>query len=169
MFKLSLKYALICGVFLLIIFVLFQYMGTSPLINLNHLLVDLVVFGVFMFFALKEYRVYHNEGYLHLWQGMTMGFVIYAIGSILFSAGLYLYLEIKPEEIANYQAQALNFLSEKSEIYIKEFGEAGYQEQIKVINEVTVWDLIKGAGVKKILAGLFVTPVISIILRKQLK
>lgn len=169
MFKLSLKYAVFCGGFLLLVFFLMMKLGLNPLINLNHLLFDLVVYGLFLFFAQKEFKTYYNEGILHLWQGMTIGFVIYAVASFLFVIGLLVFFQLDSDAIMNYQSDATLFLNEKADLYIKEFGKEGYDQQIEAIKSITAWDLVKSAGFKKIVAGMFVTPVISIILRKQPK
>ena len=71
------------------------------------------------------------------------------------------------DAVINYQSAATNFLNERSKIYIEKFGQEAYELQLEEIQKVTKWDLIQESTIKKIIAGFFITPVISIILRKQ--
>jgi hypothetical protein len=76
---------------------------------------------------------------------------------------------MEPEAIEIYKQEALSFLQERSDVFISEFGEERLIEQKAEIAAITSVDLLKSAMVKKLLAGFFITPVISIILRKQPK
>ena len=166
-FKSTLKFALLAGVFMIVIYHLSFWLGVNPQIDLGHLFVDLVLIGLFVFFAEKDYKTYKNDGILHFWQGMTIGFIVYAIGSAVFLLGQTIYYNFDADAVINYQSAATKFLEERSEIFIDKFGEDMYQLQLEEIQHVTKWDLIQESTVKKIIAGFFITPVISIILRKQ--
>ncbi len=169
MVKISIKYAILCGVFLTMIFHVSNFLGSNPLIDVSHLIFDLILFGLFVFFAEKEFKTYHNDGIMHFWQGMTMGFLVYGIGTLIFALLLLAYFYFDPDSVINYQESATKFLSEKADLYKEQFGEDGYQSQLERIKETTSWNLITSASMKKLLAGFFITPVISIILRKQPK
>tara|TARA_B100001245_G_scaffold180745_1_gene138870 strand:- start:1137 stop:1649 length:513 start_codon:yes stop_codon:yes gene_type:complete len=166
-FKSTLKFALLAGVFMIVIYHLSFWLGVNPQIDLGHLFVDLVLIGLFVFFAEKDYKTYKNDGILHFWQGMTIGFIVYAIGSAVFLLGQTIYYNFDADAVINYQSAATKFLEERSDIFIEKFGQDMYQLQLEEIQHVTKWDLIQESTVKKIIAGFFITPVISIILRKQ--
>jgi len=100
---------------------------------------------------------------------MTMGFIVYTVATILFVGALMIYFQFSEDAVRNYQEAATHFLNERAEMYREQFGEAGLQEQMDEIRDVTMWDLVQSSALKKILAGFFITPVISIILRKQPK
>lgn len=169
MLKISLKYAGICGIFLTAIFHVSYLLGSDPLIDLSHLIFDLILFGLFIFFTEKEFKSYQNGGILHFWQGMTMGFVVYTLGTLIFILLLITYFNIFPDAVINYKESATNFLLERGDLYKEQYGEEGLNEQLELIQATTIWDLVLSAGLKKLLAGFFITPVISIILRKQPK
>lgn len=169
MVKISIKYAILCGVFLTVIFHVSNMLGSNPLIDVSHLIFDLILFGLFIFFTEKEFKTYHSNGIMHFWQGMTMGFLVYSIGTLIFAILLSIYFYFDQDAVINYQESATKFLSEKAELYKEQFGEDGYQTQLDRIRETTSWNLITSASMKKLLAGFFITPVISIILRKQPK
>ncbi len=169
MIKISIKYAVLCGIFLMVSYHISVFFNSNPLIDVSHLIFDLILFGLFIFFGQKEFKTYQSEGVFHFWQGMTMGFLIYSIAAIVFGIGLYGYFLMEPEAIEIYKEEALTFLQERSDMFISEFGEQRLIEQKAEIEAITKVDLLKSAMVKKILAGFFITPVISIILRKQPK
>ncbi len=166
-FRSTFKYALIAGVFMILIYHLSFWLGVNPQIDLGHLFVDLVLIGLFVFFAEKDFKTYRNAGILHFWQGMTIGFLVYAIGAVVFLLGQIIYYHFDAEAVINYQSAATKFLEERSDLFIEKFGEEMYQIQLEEIHRVTQWDLIQESTLKKVIAGFFITPVISIILRKQ--
>lgn len=167
MLKIALKYAVVCSIFQTIIFYLSLIYGSNPFINLGHLLFDLVLFGIFIFFAQKEFKTGAEGNLLYFWQGMTIGFTVYTSAAVLFSMMLLGYLSLSPDALENYQQAALQFLESKADTYIKQFGEATYQLQVEEIMATSPRSLTLSVLFKKILAGFFVTPVISIILRKK--
>lgn len=167
MFKTAIKYAPVAGVFMVIIYHLSFFIGVNPQIDLGHLFFDLVLIGMFIFFAEKDFKRYKNDGILHFWQGMTIGFIVYTIGSAVFLIAQIIYYNFDTDAVINYQSAATNFLNERSKIYIEKFGQEAYELQLEEIQKVTKWDLIQESTIKKIIAGFFITPVISIILRKQ--
>ncbi|XOV91485.1 MAG: DUF4199 domain-containing protein [Bacteroidota bacterium] len=169
MLKVSFRYALFCAGFLVILFFVSGYFGSNPLIDLSQLFFDVMIIGVFIFFALKDYKMNFYDGYLHFWQGMTIGFFLYTIVALMFSLFLALFLWADPALLTAYKESAIAFLNGKRDVYVEQFGEEGFQVQLDGIESVTAMDLWLSSGVKKIIAGFFVTPVISIILRKKPK
>jgi hypothetical protein len=166
MVKISIKYAITCGIFLLILFFLTRYFGVDPFIDLGQLLFDLLIFFIFIYFAQNEFKKYHHGGILHFWQGMTIGFMVYLPGVLFFCGGLWIAMLIDPEILTSYQQAAMKLLEDQSKMYIEQFGEDQYLEQQKAIENTTISSMIFTALIKKILVGLFITPVVSIILRK---
>jgi hypothetical protein len=165
----SARFALICGVFVSILFVLARYLNSNPLVEINHLFIDTVIFGVFIFFAASDFKKYRNGGILHFWQGMSIGFIVYFSASVIFTIFLLIYFQLDDTLLSDYIRDAMNFLEVRSDEYINEFGQEQFEEQKKAINETNAGGLVRTAAIKKIIAGLFVTPVISIILRKKPK
>ncbi len=110
-----------------------------------------------------------DGGLFHFWQGMTIGFLVYTVATAVFSVLLLVYFEIITEALSSYKIAAIEFLNAKKELYLEEFGTDEFQSQIAAIEEISSFDLVLSATLKKLLAGFFITPVISIILRKQPK
>lgn len=166
-FKSTLKYGLIAGVFMVIIYHLSFWLGVNPQIDLGHLFLDLILIGLFVFFAAKDYKVYKNGGILQFWQGMTIGFIVYTVGAVVFLLAQIIYFNFDSDAVINYHEAATKFLEESADMFIEKFGKEAYDVQLEEIGKMTKWDLIKESTLKKIIVGVFITPVISIILRKQ--
>lgn len=169
MVKISLKYSVICGIFLIGMYHLSFLLDSNPLIDVTHLIFDIIIFGLFIFFAEKEFKTYKNGGILHFWQGMSIGFLVYGLATFIFIISLVIYFVADIDAVINYKEAATKFLNERAEIYKDQFGKESYEKQLEDIRSVTKWDLIFSSSIKKIMAGFFITPVISIILRKQNK
>lgn len=169
MLKISIKYAALCSVFLVVIFHLSAYLGIDPLINLVHLIFDLTMFGLFILFADKEFKAQQENNIFHFWHGMTIGFNIYLTATIIFITYLAVYFAVDETAVTAYQEAANAFIQDKKQFYIDEMGEEAFDAQLQKIKETTSTDLLISSGLKKIMAGFFITPVISIILRKQPK
>lgn len=169
MIKTTLKYSVICGVFLYVLFLLSQQFGTNPFIDLNQLFFDFIIFLLFSYFSMNEYKKYKNGGYLHFWQGMTIGFLLYVPAIFLFAVILFVHFAIEPGLLEQYREAAMEYLESNKATYLDQFGEKQYESQVEAIENVNQTSLIRTSSLKKILVGLFVTPMISIFLRKKPK
>lgn len=169
MIRSSIKYSLICGLFLLAIFFVSLRFGSNPLLDIRHFLFDLAVFFLFIFFAGKEFKDFNNQGFLHFWQGISIGFIVFVPAVILFSLLLFVIFQQFPELIDGYREGARNLIESKKDFFLEEFSEDQLKEQIRAVDEVTTGELVLSTFGKKLFAGFFVTPVVSIILRKKPK
>ncbi|MEM7552383.1 MAG: DUF4199 domain-containing protein [Bacteroidota bacterium] len=165
--KASLKYGLAAFFVSLIAFLTFHFLDFKPLLNLNTLVLDIIIIGVFTFLASKEFRDYVNNKSLRFWQGMTIGFFVYMIMALCFSISVFVLMEfILPDILIEYKAQAALFLEEsevKSEglITAEEF-----EKRLQTLENTTSWDLTISAFFKKVVVGMLLTPVSSIFLRR---
>lgn len=167
MIKPSVKYGLLCGIFLILTFWLSMKYGSNPLVDIRHLFLDLLVFILFIFFATKEYKTYYAKGYLHFWQGMSIGFFVYFFAVLFFAISLWIYFELDPDLLDRYKLEARAFLMRHKEALTLRVTESEFQSQLDAVGSVTVKNLVFSTIGKKMLAGFFVTPVVSIILRKN--
>lgn len=169
MFKTGIKYAIFCGLFLSLLLWVSIKIGSNPLSELKHFFFDIIIFFIFIYFAAWEYKRYANDGFLPFWQGMSMAFMVYIPASILFSVSLYLTLYTDVSLIENYRKEAINFLEKKKDTILAALSDEEYENRIKAVEHVTILGLVISSGIKKIVIGFFVAPVVSIILRKRFK
>ena len=151
---------------LLLFWVSYRF-GSNPLSDFRHLFFDLVIFVLFVFFSCKEFKTYSNDGILHFWQGMTLGFLTYLPASVLFLLGIIIFFWVDPNLLEDFKLQAMYFLESNREEFLNEMTEEQYAARKDQIETVTTLQMISGATFKKIMAGFFVTPVVTIILRKK--
>ncbi|MFT7233328.1 MAG: hypothetical protein ACI8TA_002553 [Cyclobacteriaceae bacterium] len=169
------KYAAICCIFLIVVFHFSFHLGINPLINIIYNAFDLVIFAVFIVFAIKDFKTDQKDGVLYFWQGMTMGFNIYFFSTIVFIIYISIFLFYSPDVVNSYKLQLHNVTLSSKDFFIQERGEAYFNGILEGIDKLGIADLVvlgfspPSALFKKILIGLFITPFISIILRKQPK
>ncbi|MBV6646411.1 MAG: DUF4199 domain-containing protein [Cyclobacteriaceae bacterium] len=166
MIKVSAKYALACGIFLILLFQVTRFFGANPLIDLSHLVFDAILIAIFSAIALRELKV-DQGGVLHFWQGMTVSFLIYLPGAIVFSLGLICYFLIDIDFMESYKEQAMIFLESSKATYVEQFGEEKYMARLESVEDIKFSNLWVNATVKKLIVGLFVSPMISVILRRK--
>jgi len=166
MWKVAVKYGLICGTFLLLLFWMSYRLGSNPLVDPRHLFLDIFILSLFVFFSNKEFKSYKNEGILHFWQGMTLGFFTYLPAALVFGIGLFVFIKLSPDFMDDYKTQSLEFL-ESIKSSIGGINNEEFEEMNRKNANTTLWERIGIAIRNKIFTGVLVTPVIAIILRKK--
>lgn len=160
------RYAGVAAFLMIIIFLISYSIGMHPFIEMSHLFFDLFVYGLVIFFALNEFKKVNNEGILHFWQGMTIGFFVNIFSCGIYVVFLFLIMNFNEHILMSYQQQAVDFLEIKSVQYIEGFGEEQYQIQLETIQETTTLDLVLMGGLKKFISAMLITPILSILKRK---
>ena len=164
--NIGLRYAVVAAFLMIIVFVISYYIGVHPFIEMSHLFFDLFVYGLVIFFAMNEFKKVINEGILHFWQGMTIGFFLNIFSCGIYVIFLFLIMNFDENILISYQQEAIDFLETKSVQYIESFGKEQYQNQLETIQETTILDLMLLGGLKKFISAMLITPVFSILKRK---
>ena len=164
--NIGLRYAVVAAFLMIIVFVISYYIGVHPFIEMSHLFFDLFVYGLVIFFAMNEFKKVINEGILHFWQGMTIGFFLNIFSCGIYVIFLFLIMNFDENILISYQQEAIDFLEIKSVQYIESFGKEQYQNQLETIQETTILDLMLLGGLKKFISAMLITPVFSILKRK---
>ncbi len=143
--------------------------GSNPLLDSRHFWFDLGVYFLFIFFAGKEYKDFRNSGYLHFWQGISIGFIVFLPAILIFSVGLYIMLKVNPELLEIYKNGATALLKSNEAFYMEELGEDSLNERYLTINSITPAQLIQMTFRNKLFSAFLITPIVAIILRKKPK
>jgi hypothetical protein len=167
MWRVAYKYALLCGVFLLLAFWISYRFGSNPMIDLRHLFLDLIICALFIFFSCKEFKSYRNGGILHFWQGMSLAFMTYVPAALLFLVGIVVMFYIDPNLLVDFKSQAVAFMESNRLEFLQDMTDEQFAERLDQINEVSAIEMISSATFKKLMAGFFVSPVITVILRRK--
>ncbi len=160
-----LKYGIIGGGFLVVLFLAFYFLDMDPLTNVK--VVDAIVICIFTFFALKEFRDRYNQRQLHFWQGMTVGMINYLCIALISAVFILVMTSvIDTNMVADYIAGRVALLTENKENLIETMNKEAFQKAIMGVKETTSFDLALDDFLKKSIIGLFLTIIISVILRK---
>ncbi len=160
----GLPFGLAGGVLSIVFFMVIYFLDRNPIQNL--LLYGLVVTPIFLFLGIKNFRDHQNEGILFFGQGMTVGFVIYMLMALISGFFVLLYVGLIDQELLqDYTLSKLSYLEEQKTTLVNQIGEESYDTLVASNSAISVSDIALDDIFKKIIAGLFYTIIISIILR----
>ncbi|MGF1638828.1 MAG: DUF4199 domain-containing protein [Cyclobacteriaceae bacterium] len=159
------KYGL-AGAFVGMFAMLFLFwLNKNPMIYARYF--DVILVPVFVFFAIREFKIYRNQGKLHFWQGMSLGFISYMLISIL--SGIFVLLllyGLAPDLFTEYMSNRMALLAESKEEIISSIDANAYAQTLENLQNTKPWHLALDDFLKKSIIGLFLTILFSIILRK---
>lgn len=158
--KIAVKYGLICGPFFLLILFWTYFVGNNPF-SPGLWIINLLIFGLFMFFAGYELKTYKQGGVFHFWQGMSIGAIIIVSSTILFGVGLFIWLEVDPSLRELYVEKALETYESNKDILAKSISE----EDVR--NRSSLGLTLQMAVQNNLLSGFVMAPIVAIILRKK--
>ena len=160
-----LKYGAIGGVLVILLYLVFYFLGKNPIIEIK--LVDILLLAIFIFFCLKEFRDKYNHHELHFWQGVTGGMIAYFSIALISAAFILLLLVvIDPDITTNYIETRIELINENKENLIESINEQAYIDALEGVKKTTPLDLAVDDFLKKSIIGLFLTIIIAVILRK---
>ncbi len=168
--RVPLKYGFFGGLLgIVVILFLYYYGGNHPQLYPVFLDFRIILFAIFIFFSIREFRDYKQAGVLHFWQGMIIGMTCYIMISLVVSVFLGVFGNLVPEYTERYIAEIGTILTESRSQIIEKVGDEAYQNQITTLPFTTITDLAVDYLLKSMFIGLFLTIVISVILRRQPK
>ena len=158
------RFGLIGGVFCVLAFLLFNWLGYDPT-NFS-MLFGYVLIPVFVFLGIRFFKKEVNNGELSFAHGMSIGFLIYTMIAFISGIGIWLILLIDTGLFEELKALKLEVLTTNKELIISQLNEDSFDITMKKIMEMKPMDIALNDFIWKILPGLFFTIIISIILRK---
>jgi len=162
-----LRYGAIAGLLLFIAYLVIALSGKKPWLNLNVLVMNTMVYLIFLYIGMRSFRDAKNGGFLHFWQGMSVGFILYATASVVFAVSLAVLVSAEPALLAEYIQDLLTYLESNKAELIEQFNEAHYKEQVKLANEAGVGTMVFDALIKNSISGLFIAIAVAVILRRR--
>src|SRR5688500_20209687 len=73
--KVPLKYGVLAGIIASGLLTALYYLDRHPFLIPVYLDFRIILFGIFIFFVLREIRVYHQGGFLYFFQGIVASFL----------------------------------------------------------------------------------------------
>ncbi|MBS1681153.1 MAG: DUF4199 domain-containing protein [Bacteroidetes bacterium] len=165
--KIPFRYGLIGGVLGSIVIAVLYYLGRHPF--LLPVIVDfrIVIFALLISFSLKEVRDYYFKGNLLFWQGMVGSYVLIVTSGLIGSFATLVLARVDADFVPQYVGKLQQQMAGYQKQIIESVGTEVYQQQLAKLPGTTAWDLAGDYFLKSLIIGLFLTIIISVILRKQ--
>jgi len=169
LFKVPLRYGLVGGVIGSIVIAVLYFMGRHPFLLPAVFDFRIILFGVFIFFSLKELRDYYLQGVLFFWQGMIGSYVFITTSALIGSVFTWGFAKWNTSFLSSYiEKLQTQIVSYKEEI-ITSVGAEAYNLQLTRLPLTSPLDLAGDYFLKSMIIGLFLTIIMSVLLRKPPK
>src|SRR5690606_12571335 len=165
--RISLRNGVLAGLLGFILMVALYYMDRHPLLIPPYMDFRIVLFGVFIFFTLREIREYHYGGVLYFWQGMIGGFLFTVGYSLVTFAALLSFAYAVPAFLADYITLSIKHLQSFPPEAIESLGKEAYERNLALLPATDSMDLAQLHVVQSFLISLFISIVLSVILRRE--
>ena len=166
LYKVPLKYGVAGGIIAFVLFLTLYYTDGDP-VSSNYI-IDGVLMFLFVFFSLKELRDYKYGGKMLYWQGMTGGFVCYALIALISALTTWVYLgAVDPDLYAQKKQEKITILTQDPEKWVEQLGQEDYEEAVENVKAITPFSLAADDFVKKLLIGFFLTTIIALFYKRK--
>jgi hypothetical protein len=169
LFQVPLKYGVIAGVLGTALVIGLYYMNRHPFLIPVFLDFRIFLFGVFIFFTLKEIRDFYYGGILHFWQGLMGSFIFTATFAVIAAAGIAGFILIVPDFLQSYITQSIQQLKLLPPEVIERIGKDVFERNLEVLPTTNGFDLALLYLTQSFMIGMFISIILSVILRRQPK
>jgi hypothetical protein len=167
--KVPLRYGVIAGLVGFGLLVGLYYMGRHPLLIPVFLDFRIILFGVFIFFTLREIRDYYQNGILYFWQGIIASLLFTACYAFIASLALYLFVLAAPVFLSDYVNLSIQQLKSLPSQVIEQIGREVYERNLGLLPATSASDLGLLYFLQSFMISLFISIILSVTLRRQPK
>ena len=169
MVEVSVRNGAIGGVLGMVLFLVLYYIGRHPLLIPAYLDFRIILFSVLIFFTLKEFRDYFQQGILFFWQGMMMSFLFTSVFALIAFLIIWSFGVWKAEFVSSYISLTLDQVRTIPPEIVKRIGKEAYEANLKALPLTRANDLALLYFWQSFVISLFLSTIISVILRRQPK
>ena len=127
------------------------------------------IFGVFIFFTLKELRDFHYAGILYFWQGLLSSLMFTFVFALLSSLCIALFVVLEPQFLESYIARSIEQLRSLPPDIIERIGKDVYDRNLELLPATNGLDLSFLYFMQSFMISFFISIILSVILRSQPK
>ena len=167
--KVPLTNGAIAGALGIALLIALYYLGRHPFLIPVFMDFRILLFGIFLFFTLKELRDLHYSGILYFWQGIIASFLFVVTFAVLASAGIALFTFAVPDFLESYISLTLEQIRNLPKEVVDRIGKDVVESNLKQLPATNVLALANLYLWQSFMIGLFVSIIISVILRRQPK
>jgi len=169
LFKISARNGAVAGILSLVLAIILFYLGRHPLLVAPYLDFRLFLFGIFIFFTLKEFRDAYQGGELYFWQGIIGAGIVVFIGNAIAAFGLYIFGTLDSSFLALFIKQTTDYFHSFPKEEIERIGKESFERNLAALPATDIASLSGTYFIHGIFIGFFVSIILSVILRKQPK
>ncbi|QJW88401.1 DUF4199 domain-containing protein [Spirosoma taeanense] len=164
--KIPLLAGLLTGALCFLYFLALYAVGVPALGNIRVL--DYGIHIIVMIATVWYYRKSIGQGRLHLWEGLTIGYVLNTVAALVTGWLIYLFVtQIDPDVFAQYVVNSKKLLLEGKKQITDQFGSETFDEQWSKVSNMTPGVLLPDELTKKTALAVLPVLIISLIFRKQ--
>ncbi|GAB3490761.1 hypothetical protein GCM10027341_02910 [Spirosoma knui] len=164
--KIPLLAGLITGVLCFGYFLALYALGIPALGNIRVL--DFGIHIIVMIGTIWYYRKTIGQGRMHLWEGITIGYVLNTVAALITGWLIYLFVtQIDPGVFTEYVANSKKLLLEGKKQIVDQFGPETFQDQWSKVSTMQPGVLLPDELTKKTALAVLPVLIISLIFRKQ--
>jgi hypothetical protein len=166
----SLRNGTIAGILAGGLLIILYFIGPHPMLILPYADFRILLFGIFIFFTLKEFRNNHQDGVLSFGQGMVGSFIFVTVAGTVGAMVVLIYSKINTEFVSDFIKQALESVRTFSEnASLTEAEKNRIHVMMEGLPATNGKSLAGQHFVQSLMIGFFVSIILSVILRKQPK
>ena len=167
--KVPLTFGAVGGVLGALVTIGLFYIGPHPFLVNYYADYRVFLFGIFVFFVLKDIRDAKQGGVLYFWQGIVASFLFITFFAIVASLLLALYGYLVPAFVNEYIRQSIEVLKKMPEDVIKGIGKDVYDRNLSVVPSTNNLDLAILYFAQCYMIGILISIILSVILRRNPK
>jgi hypothetical protein len=165
----SVRYGLLAGVTGSILLIGLYYLGRHPFLIPVFMDFRIILFGFFIFFALREVRDHYQNGILFFWQAIIGSFVFTISYAALSSIVLIAFMAVVPSFLTDYINLTIEQLKALPQEVVDRIGKEVYNRNIEMLPATDIYDLAFLYFSQCFMISLFISIILSVILRRQPK
>jgi hypothetical protein len=164
-----LKYGVIAGILGTALVIGLFYLGRHPFLIPVYLDFRIFLFGVFIFFVLKELRDHFYSGIMYFWEGLIASFIFTATFAVIAATGIWLFGMIIPDFVQEYIRLSIIQIKLIPADVIERLGKDVYDRNLEMLPATNSVDLALLYLMQCFFIGMFISIILSVILRRQPK
>jgi hypothetical protein len=169
LFTIAARNGALAGVMAVTMLIILYVSGKHPFLVPVYADFRIFLFGIFIFFSLKEFRDRHHEGLLYFWQGMVGSYALVAVFSLITAVSIIVFAEVHPAFISDY----IQLFTEQAQAgaaeVVEQMGKENFERNLEAIRATNGFERAFVYFVQSIWISLFVSIIVSVLLRKQPK
>ncbi len=166
--RVSIRNGLVAGLLATIVLVILYYVGRHPFLIAPFFDFRILLFGIFIFFTLKEFRDYHQQGLLYFWQGLFSSFVVVVVASTVAGLGLWVFGTLESNFVSDYVREMTVYLQKftDEDLARARIGKETYERNLAQLPATNISTLVITHFAQGMMIGFFISLILSVILRK---